>query len=180
MKHKLLGLILIILCLGSDCKRIQSFFEEEKIPAITNPKMIKQELFELKYPSNWEYQEDKENKVNLDFKSYLIESTGNSYIQLFVYGTAMDNKSCVEEFKSEFEEDLIESEKVEVRDSWGKQKGYGVKLTGKILFLNPGSINIFCFTQAEKTFSIIEFYYEEDFERIKPGLFLIQSSFKLF
>ena len=164
MKLKLLGLILLILCLGSDCKRIQSFFEEEKIPAITNPKMIKQELFELKYPSNWEYQEDKENKVNLDFKSYLIESTGNSYIQLFVYGTAMDNKSCVEE----------------VRDSWGKQKGYGVKLTGKILFLNPGSINIFCFTQAEKTFSIIEFYYEEDFERIKPGLFLIQSSFKLF
>ena len=65
MKLKLLGLILLILCLGSDCKRIQSFFEEEKIPAITNPKMIKQELFELKYPSNWEYQEDKENKVNL-------------------------------------------------------------------------------------------------------------------
>jgi hypothetical protein len=162
------------------CKRIQSFFEEEKVPEILNPKTIKQDLFELKYPSNWEYQEDKENKGNLDFKSYLIESTGNSYVQIFVYSKAMDNQSCVNEFKSEFEDDLIESNKTELRDAWGKQKGYGVKLTGKILFLNSGSINIFCFTQSDKTFSIVEFYYEADFEKIKPGLFLIQSSFKLY
>ncbi len=180
MTRKFFGLIFLILLLALQCKRIQSFFEEEKVPAITNPKTIKQDLFELKYPSNWEYQEDKENKVNLDFRSYLIESTGNSYVQLFVYGKEIDNKSCAEEFKSEFEEDLIESDKIEVRDSWGKQKGYGVKLTGKILFLNPGSINIFCFAQADKTFSVIEFYYESDFEKIKSGLFLIQSSFKLF
>ena len=180
MKKKLCWLLLLTLVFGFNCKRIQSFFEEEKIPSISNPKTIKQDLFELKYPSNWEYQEDKENKVNLDFRSYLIESTGNSYVQIFVYGKEIDNKSCAEEFKSEFEEDLIESEKVEVRDSWGKQKGYGLKLTGKILFLNPGSINIFCFAQGDKTFSVIEFYYESDFERIKPGLFLIQSSFKLF
>ncbi|MBP9885400.1 MAG: hypothetical protein KBF93_03840 [Leptospiraceae bacterium] len=180
MNLKSFRIILVILLFVLNCKKFQAFFEEEKIPDITNPKIIMQDLFELKYPSNWIYQEDKENKINLDFKSYLIESSGNSYIQIFVYGTAMDNKACVDEFKSEFEEDLIESEKIEERDSWGKQKGYGVKLTGKILFLNPGSVNIFCFTEKENTFSIIEFYYESDFEKIKPGLFLIQSSFKLF
>lgn len=173
-------LILIILLLFLNCKKVQSLFEEEKVPDIANPKIIKQDLFELKYPSNWAYQEDKENKVNLDFKSYLIESSGNSYIQIFVYGTANDDKACVDEFRSELEEDLIEAEKIEERDTWGKQKGYGVKLTGKILFLNPGNINIFCFTEKEHTFSIIEFYYDSDYEKIKSGLFLIQSSFKLF
>jgi hypothetical protein len=180
LKIRMRWLIFLILFSLLDCKKIQSFFEEEKIPNVTNPKTIKQDLFELKYPSNWVYQEDKENKINLDFKSYLIESTGNSYVQIFVYGTAMDDKSCVNEFKSEFEDDLIEPDKTEERDAWGKQKGYGVKLSGKILFLNPGSINIFCFTRGENTFSIVEFYYESDFEKIKPGLFLIQSSFKLF
>ncbi|MBK8397297.1 MAG: hypothetical protein IPL26_18940 [Leptospiraceae bacterium] len=180
MNFKYLRLIFVILILFSHCKKIQSFFEEEKVPDLTNPKTIKQDLFELKYPSNWIYQEDKENRVNLDFKSYLIESSGNSYVQIFVYGSAMDNQTCVNEFKSEFEDDLIESEKVEERDAWGKQKGYGIKLTGKILFLNPGSINIFCFTEKDNTFSIVEFYYESDFEKIKPGLFLIQSSFNLF
>lgn len=180
MKVKTYRITFFILLILMNCKRIQSYFEEEKIPDISNPKFIKQDTFEVKYPSNWEYQEDKENKGSLDFKSYLIESTGNSYVQIFFYETAMDNQECVNEFKSEFEDDLIETNKEEIRDAWGKQKGYGIKLSGKILFLNPGNVNIFCFTNGKNSFSIVEFYYDADFEKIKPGLFLIQSSFKLF
>src|SRR5437762_3368984 len=105
MKFSFFRVTLIILLLLSNCKRIQSYFDEEKIPDITNPKSIKDDLFEVKYPGNWEYLEDKENKVNLDLKSYLIESTGNSYVQIFINGNSTDNESCVADFKNEFEDD---------------------------------------------------------------------------
>ena len=74
MNLKSLRLIFIILLLVFHCKKVQAFFEEEKVPDITNPKMIKQDLFELKYPSNWVYQEDleRQNKELLQTQSKTV------------------------------------------------------------------------------------------------------------
>ncbi|MCX6322689.1 MAG: hypothetical protein NTZ41_00630 [Sphingobacteriales bacterium] len=62
---------------------------------------------------------------------------------------------------------------------WGKYKGSGVILKGRIMDTYPGEIKVFSYSNSKVSFLVVSQIFDDDKKLDQPGLKVIENSFQL-
>jgi hypothetical protein len=148
----------------------------EEPAGVAKPKSIARKRFTIQHPDNWVVDTSMDD---YDPDTYFtIESPGGASTMLTIYNYESipkdDTQSQVDFYKT-YVNNLT---KKEFR-KWGQYSGYGVELKGKISGITPGRIRIFSYSNALKSFTIIEQQYDADASKTQPGFDLVEKSFAL-
>jgi hypothetical protein len=152
-------------------------FTNESPANIKSPMTHDSTNFVVQYPGNWKIDTEDED---YDPDHYLsIDSPGDSFALLTIVDGEHDTKEGVEKAIAFYEGSFMKTKSREPFQAWGNYEGEGVALRGKVLSIFAGEIRIFSHTSQEKTFTVIEFTYDEDQKKVDPGFKLIQETFQL-
>ncbi|WP_437304352.1 hypothetical protein [Sorangium sp. So ce388] len=108
-----------------------------------------------------------------------VESPGSCMTMLFVFDAPTEPADNVQAHIDAFVPRLIWAPARTPFTMWGKYAGRGVLLKGKLLGVNEGSARVFSHANDKRSFVAVEQRYDDDMERVKPGLELVESSFEL-
>ena len=64
-------------------------------------------------------------------------------------------------------------------ERWGKFDGLGLSLHGTFLGLMRWTSRMFVFKRAGKTFTVIEFFPDDEKQQLAPGYKMIEDSFRV-
>jgi len=162
-------------------KGVQQLFADmltdEKPAEVKTPLTLRGKFYLLSYPGNW-----KVDRSDPDFDSehlFSIDSPGSCFVQVLIMESGTDPSENVEEQYSAMVPTLLKSPTRTPFTRWGKYKGTGIEVKGRMLGLQRGGIRIFSHSTATCSFTITEFYYDEDLAKAGPGFKLIENSFVL-
>jgi hypothetical protein len=162
----------------SSTKVVQDFFQdialEETAADVGNPKTIQRAGFSVKTPGNWTVDTKMEDH---DADNYFsIDSPGDSYALFTIYELASEPKENVEEQITSYDDYVKTSIRTHF-SKWGRYSGYGIDLKGRIAGFTKGGVRVFSHSTAERSFTVTEWYYDEDKANTQPGFKLIESTF---
>lgn len=157
-------------------KIVRELNSVEEQAKITTPKTITRKGFTLNHPANWAVDTSMDD---YDPDTYFdINSPGGSWVMFMIYDFESvpkeDTESQVENYKN-----YVGKATKTTFQRWGKYTGYGVELKGKLSGITPGRVRIFTYSNALKSFTVIEQQYDADARKTQPGLNLIESTFNL-
>lgn len=147
----------------------------EQAANVAAPARIDRPAFSLLYPGNW--------RVNTDDDDYqpdhlfALESPGSSFTMFAFFEQPADVAENLEDQVDEYKPLLSGRERMDF-EQWGGHWGKGAGLKGRIMGF-PAQVRIFCASADGFSFTVVEQSFEEDLAKVKPGLLLIEQSFKL-
>lgn len=157
----------------------RDFFAElsrvESPADVENPRKLKTDFYELKYPGNWNLDED---DSDFDVENYfLIESAGSNFV-LFAFEHYESDLDEGLEFYVEEYEGMMRNPKITEFTRYGDLEGKGKRIEGKV-YGNKTMVDIFCGAANGITVSVVEWIYLDEEKDVLPGFELIESSFVL-
>lgn len=155
---------------------LEAMVATEEPADVAQPRRIARPAFALQHPANW--------KVDTAMKDYspdhyfVIESPGSTYTTFILFDMETDPAENIEdEVKAQAK--TIKNAVRTKFNRWGRYSGRGVELKGRVMGINKGGARIFSHSSKNKSFIVVEQYYDDDFAQAGPGLKLIESSFRL-
>lgn len=140
--------------------------------------LIDRSMYSLTYPKSWSL-DTKDKDFDLDHE-FSIDAPESCHVSFFLYDHAQDEKIHVDAQRSAMKERLFKRPPTETTFStWGAYSGTGVVLHGDMKPAGRGPIRIFAHSEKTRAMVVIEFCFDEDLAKVKPGFDMIASSFKL-
>lgn len=151
---------------------IADSWSESEMTAIVRPG------FALKYPSNWklasgqaDYDPDRLFTINV--------AGGDSYVTIKIFKPShADADDLMFSVLETLDGPMIETMSRNSFGTWGKIKGEGRHLKGKIAGFLPGGARLFVSVTNGRGILVTELYYSEDTAEALPGFDLIRNSFR--
>lgn len=155
----------------------RNFFAEisrvERPAEVANPQTLKTDFYELKYPGNWNLDEDDPDFDKENF--FLIESSGSNFVLVAFDHYESDLDEGVEIYAEEYE-DMMRNPEITEFTKYGNLEGKGKRIEGKV-YGNKTRVDIFCGSVNGITVSVVEWLYLDEEKDVLPGFELIESSF---
>jgi hypothetical protein len=157
----------------------ESLAQTEEEADVRAPKPLVRERFRLEYPGNWTI--DLEDEDYDPDHLFSIESPGSCAITFIVFDAAISARDSMEAQVEAFVPRFVKNAVQTPFARWGAYDGEGMKLAGKILGVQKGSIRIFAHESAREdlTLTLVELCFDEDLPLVQPGFELIEGSFEL-
>lgn len=150
---------------------------EQSAPDVQEGNKIERPAYSLTYPSDWKIDSSDED---FSYDSYFtIDGVGESFISFFILSNAIDPAAAVEEQVKTFSNGVVTNPEVTTFTKWGNIDGNGKLLKGKLGGALSGEVKIFATAKGEKTFLMVEQYFDSDIEKDKPGYDMIENSFTI-
>jgi hypothetical protein len=169
--------LLFALTFFFSCNLINDKERNRKSKTLT-AKNIKRPFYEMQYPSDWNI--DTADK-DFDIDSYFsIHAPVQDGLSIFIiFNIAIDEEeSLANQVKAHLNK-TMKNGLTSYFDHWGKFKGHGATIKGKMMGVWKGEIEIFCHSGDSCSFLTVAQYLDNEREIVLPGLQLIESSFKL-
>ncbi|WP_437521906.1 hypothetical protein WME79_30125 [Sorangium sp. So ce726] len=132
--------------------------------------------FSFKYPGNWKVEAD--SPENDPDHHVNVESPGSCMTMIFVFDAPTEPADNVQAQIDGFVPKLLSAPARTPFTMWGRYAGQGMLLKGKLLGVSAGSVRVFSHANDKRSFITVEQCYDEDMTHVKPGLELVESSFK--
>ncbi|MBS4066322.1 MAG: hypothetical protein KGZ74_17310 [Chitinophagaceae bacterium] len=130
------------------------------------------------YDGDWTIDSTDED-YDIDGYYALDSKSGNGFISFAFFNATIDPEEVVlEQIKAHLSTSMKNGSTTRF-DTWGKYKGKGALLKGKLLGIYKGEIRVFCYTEKERSFLIVSQIMDSDKPDDEPGLLLIEKSFIL-
>lgn len=157
-------------------KELLAVATSEELPAdVANPKAVRRDHFELKYPANWSLAR---NDEDFDIDQYFsIDTPGYSYVLFEIYPVDTSPQDNVQDSTKYFNK-LLRVSKTTSFDRWGKYSGAGVRLVGEYVG-EPVEVRLFSHTSGERSFTVTEFFDTAKKQHVEPGYNLVEATFEL-
>lgn len=140
-------------------------------------KTISREAFSLQYPGEWTIDTEDED-YDPDALFSLDSPDGENMIMFIIFDMAVDADELMNEQVKAFSEQLIKKPAVATFNTWGKFKGKGTMLSGKLMGVFKGAVRIFVYSEEERTMLVVEQYYDKAIDKLKKDYDLIANTFK--
>jgi hypothetical protein len=138
---------------------------------------IDRDSFSLQYPAKWTI-DTKDEDYDPDALFSLDAPDGENMIMFVIFDMAMDTADLMKEQVKAFTAELIKKPMITHFDTWGKYKGSGKLLKGKLMGVFKGFVRIFVYTEESRTMIVVEQCYDSAYEKLKPDYELISSTFQ--
>jgi len=138
---------------------------------------IKREAFSLQYPEGWTIDTEDED-YDPDALFSLDSPDEENMVMFIIFDMAVDADELMQEQINAFTAELIKKPTVTKFDTWGKFKGKGTMLSGKLMGVFKGAVRIFVYSEEERTMLVVEQYYDKAIGKLKKDYDLIANSFK--
>jgi len=143
-----------------------------------NERQINREVFSFLYDSTWVL-----DKADADYNpdSFLSfdSRTKNGFITIIIYDHPTDSKKNVNDQLAEHRATTMKTSTYSRFSQWGKYKGSGVILKGRIMDTYPGEIKVFSYSNSKVSFLVVSQIFDDDKKLDQPGLKVIENSFQL-
>lgn len=139
-------------------------------------KTIQRDSFSLKYPSNWTIDTADED-YDADALFSLDSPDGDNMIMFMIFDRDIDKKEMMDAQIEAFSSELIKKPEISSFTDWGKYKGTGKILKGKLLGVFKGFVRIFIWGDGNKTLLVVEQCYDTAYKDLKKDYDLMSSSF---
>jgi hypothetical protein len=146
-------------------------------PASTE-KIVERTLYNFKYYSTWKIDTadadyDPDKFLSLDSRS------NNGFVTIVIFNEPSDVKTNVNEQVKEHLSNAIKKGIVTRFTTWGKYKGAGATIKGKLLGGEKGEIKIFSYSNKASSFLVVSQIFDSDKKVDLPGLQFIEKTFSL-
>ncbi len=145
--------------------------------SLAQDRSIKRDSFSLKYPADWHI-DTADTDYDPDALFSIDSPDGESFIMFIIYDIAMDQDDILEAQVKEFTAQLMKKPTITTFDSWGKYKGKGKLMKGKIAGVYKGFVKIFVYADEHKSMLVVEQGYDEDLPALEKAYGLISSTFR--
>jgi hypothetical protein len=146
----------------------------EKPADVANPKTHASAAFRLSHPGNWTIDDDGDIP---GAKQLFVESPGACMVVVTVFEDSIEPAEAIRIQEKEVKR--LGSDMTRTPFTrWGSFTGEGIALKGKILLI-PGWMRIFAHQGDTRSFSVMEYCYDEDRSAVQPGFEQIERSFTL-
>lgn len=143
-----------------------------------NERLINRDVFSFLYDSTWVL-----DKADADYNpdSFLSfdSRTKNGFITIIIYDHPTDSKKNVNDQLAEHRATTMKTSTYSRFSQWGKYKGSGVILKGRIMDTYPGEIKVFSYSNSKVSFLVVSQIFDDDKKLDQPGLKVIENSFQL-
>ncbi|MEK7269607.1 MAG: hypothetical protein AAB215_01545 [Planctomycetota bacterium] len=141
-----------------------------------HPRTLERKGFRLEYPSNWKIDE-KDEDYDPD-RMFSIESPGSAFVMIAMVPVKVDPEEHMKGQIDSFANLMGAKPSVARFETYGRYKGKGASLKGKVLGV-PVTVKAFaCFAEGA-TALVVQQVPDEDIGLEKDGLDLIEKSFVL-
>lgn len=146
-------------------------------PDVEHPITLSREGFEVQYPGNWvidvkDKNYDPEHSLKIEY-----QGIGQGVVSLIIMDEPFDTGELANRVKDEYL-NLISGATLREFTTYGNYTGQGIELHGTMVFAEM-TTRIFAYSSNTRSFVIVEMCSDEEKEIIKPGLQLIEASFRL-
>ncbi len=144
---------------------------------VEHPVTLSRAGFEVQYPGNWvidvnDQNYDPDHSLKIEHKGI-----GQGAVGLMIMDEPFDPVDMVNHVKNEYSK-LVSEATLREFTTYGNYTGQGIELHGKMVFIDM-TTRIFAYSSNTRSFVIVEMCSDEEKEIIKPGLQLIEASFRL-
>jgi hypothetical protein len=154
---------------------ILSFISGNNATAQTLPTIKSAEMdrsgYNFMFDSEWKI-DSSDADYDLDSYYSLDSKSGNGFITFAFFNAATNPEENVAEQIKAHLQTSMKNGQVTRFETWGKFKGKGAIISGKILGIYKGEIKVFSYTEKERSFLIVS-------QIMESGLLLIEKSFLL-
>ncbi|HET6994946.1 MAG TPA: hypothetical protein VFI06_08180 [Chitinophagaceae bacterium] len=140
-------------------------------------KKIDREGFSMQYPQGWTIDTADED-YDADALFSLDSPDGDNMIMFVIYDMALDTADLMKEQVTAFTAELLKKPVISHFNTWGKYKGSGKILKGKLMGVYKGFVRIFIYTDGKKTMTVVEQCFDKAYEELKKDYDLMASSFE--
>jgi hypothetical protein len=140
-------------------------------------KTIDRDSFSVKYPDQWAI-DTKDEDYDADALFSIDAPDGENMIMFIIFSMAIDTAELMSEQVKAFTAELIKKPEITHFDTWGKYKGSGTILKGKLMGVFKGFVRIFVYGDEHKTMIVVEQCYDKAYETLKKDYDLMSSSFQ--
>lgn len=138
---------------------------------------IQRDGFSLSYPADWKIDTEDED-YDPDALFSIDSPDGENMIMFIIFTAAVDPDDLLEAQVDAFSGELVKNPGITTFDSWGKYKGKGKLLKGKLLGVFSGFVRIFVYGDEHKTMLVVEQCYDKAYAAgLKKDYDLIAASF---
>jgi hypothetical protein len=171
---KMIRAVFILSCIYSFCISCNT----GKVVNLPAEVTLDRPHYQLKYYSDWTIDS---TDANFDIDSYFTFNTAsdNGTISFFIFNTPIDPEEHVNGQVEAHLDGLLKGGKVEYFQAWGKFKGQGAVITGKLMGVMKGEVKIFAYAGDTYSFLAVSQIFESDQDKDLPGLKLIENTFML-
>jgi hypothetical protein len=168
----------IICFLFFDCNYTQTKSNRPVAITETTQKTLDRPHYQMNYYSDWSI-DSTDKDFDLDSYFSLNTASGSGTISFFIYNTTVDEKKHLDAQIKAHLDKIMKDGNVSLFETWGKYKGHGAIIDGKISGTMRGEVTIF--VHSCDTFSFLVAYqlFKSDKERDLPGFHLIEKTFKM-
>jgi len=131
----------------------------------------------MQYPAGWAIDTADED-YDADALFSINAPNGESMVMFVIYDMALDTADLMKKQEDAFTAELLKKPAISHFNSWGRYKGSGKVLKGKLMGIYKGFVRIFIYTDGKKTLTVIEQCSDKDYEGLKKDYELMASSFE--
>ncbi|MFT3681634.1 MAG: hypothetical protein QM791_15290 [Ferruginibacter sp.] len=151
--------------------------DQKQDKPFTRKRFLKQDNYKLEYLYDWKIDTAAEDfDINSNFS---IESPDDAYALFFIFNASIDEKEHIREQVKAHLQKTIKGGEVRYFTNWGKYRGYGAVINGKIMGAFKSRLMIFAHSDKEASFMAFTQLSEPHTSRDSIGLDLIEKSFRL-
>jgi hypothetical protein len=140
------------------------------------PKQYARQGFTFDYPASWTV-DDQDKDYDPDHM-FSIDASDGAMAMFVVLDGELDPVSTLQAHVKVWSKKMPNAKQTEFK-RWGKFDGVGVSLHGSVLGLLRWTSRIFVFNAADKTFTVIEFFPDDENQQLAPGYRMIENSFRV-
>ncbi|HEV7232214.1 MAG TPA: hypothetical protein VGO45_12835 [Bacteroidia bacterium] len=171
-------LLLLISFFTLACNSSQPPADKAVSPVAEKEVVLERPHYKMNYYTSWTI-DSTDTDYDIDSFFSLNTASNNGTICFFIFNEAVDEQTHLDAQIQAHLEKVIKHGEVTKFDSWGKYKGHGALIRGKILGALKGEVCIFVHSGDSCSFLNVSQYYNSDRETDLPGLKLIEKSFTL-
>lgn len=133
--------------------------------------------FSMQYPSEWRV-DTKDEDYDPDALFSIDSPDGENMIMFVIFDIAANTAVIMKEQIKVFTDLLIKKPEISHFDTWGKYNGSGTTLKGKLMGVFKGVVRIFVYTDETKTMTVVEQFYDKNYEVLKKDYDFMSSTFQ--
>ena len=153
-----------------------SMTQTEQGADVASPVAVTRPGFRFEHPRNWRI--DTSEEGHDPDHMFTLLTPGQSFVMFVIADAQLDAKELLETH--------VRAQQKVVKDAvrtpfatWGTHEGHGATLRGKHLGITPGSVRIFAWEEAGRTFTVVQSTYDGNAAQVTPGFELVERTFRV-
>jgi hypothetical protein len=156
---------------------LRAALKDEQRADVSSRKSVSRPGFHFEMPGNWQI-DTRSPDYDPDHQ-FSLETPGQSFLMFIIADAELDATAILEKHVDAQRARALKSAERSGFLGWGAHQGQGARLSGKYLGLTPGTVRIFVFVAAGRTYTVVESTYDEDVALVEPGFRLVERTFRV-